>query len=100
MPIFSEGGANTWGSSVNLSGPDSDEARRYILDNALMWLRDMHVDGLRLDAVHALVDQRATHVLEEMAQEVDRLSVAVGRPLTLIAQSGPHDPHLVPPLAA
>ena len=67
FPIFAEGGANTWGNSINLDGPDSDEVRRYIIDNALMWLRDMHVDGLRLDAVHALVDERATHVLEEMA---------------------------------
>ena len=67
FPIFAEGGANTWGNSINLSGPDSDEVRRYVIDNALMWLRDMHVDGLRLDAVHALVDERATHVLEEMA---------------------------------
>ncbi|SDM24148.1 maltooligosyl trehalose hydrolase [Geodermatophilus siccatus] len=100
MPIFSEGGANTWGSSVNLSGPDSDEVRRYILDNALMWLRDMHVDGLRLDAVHALVDERATHVLEEMAQEVDRLSVALGRPLTLIAESDLNDPRMVTPRVA
>ena len=80
FPIFAEGGANTWGNSINLSGPDSDEVRRYVIDNALMWLRDMHVDGLRLDAVHVLVDERATHVLEEMAQEVDKLSVAVGRP--------------------
>ncbi|MGY1736842.1 malto-oligosyltrehalose trehalohydrolase [Geodermatophilus sp. SYSU D00684] len=100
MPVFSEGGANTWGESVNLSGPDSDEVRRYILDNALMWLRDMHVDGLRLDAVHALVDERATHVLEEMAQEVDRLSVAVGRPLTLIAESDLNDPRMVTPRVA
>ncbi len=100
MPIFSEGGANTWGESVNLSGPDSDEVRRYILDNALMWLRDMHVDGLRLDAVHALVDERATHVLEEMAREVDRLSVALGRPLTLIAESDLNDPRMVTPRVA
>ncbi|WP_369253084.1 malto-oligosyltrehalose trehalohydrolase [Geodermatophilus amargosae] len=100
MPVFSEGGPNPWGSSINLSGPDSDEVRRYVLDNALMWLRDMHVDGLRLDAVHALVDERATHVLEEMAQEVDRLSVAEGRPLTLIAESDLNDPLLVTPRAA
>src|SRR5919202_2981664 len=100
MPVFSEGGANTWGNSVNLSGPDSDEVRRYILDNALMWLRDMHVDGLRLDAVHALVDERATHALEEMAQEVDRLSVALGRPLTLIAESDLNDPRMVTPRVA
>jgi maltooligosyltrehalose trehalohydrolase len=100
MPIFAEGGATAWGSSVNLSGADSDEVRRYILDNALMWLRDMHVDGLRLDAVHALVDERATHLLEELAQEVDRLSVAVGRPLSLIAESDLNDPRLVTPRAA
>ncbi|MBB3085588.1 malto-oligosyltrehalose trehalohydrolase [Geodermatophilus sabuli] len=100
FPVFAESGANTWGNSVNLSGPDSDEVRRYIIDNALMWLRDMHVDGLRLDAVHALVDERATHVLEEMAQEVDRLSVAEGRPLTLIAESDLNDPRLVTPRVA
>ena len=100
FPIFAEGGANTWGNSINLSGPDSDEVRRYVIDNALMWLRDMHVDGLRLDAVHALVDERATHVLEEMAQEVDKLSVAVGRPLTLIAESDLNDPRMVTPRVA
>ena len=100
FPVFAEGGANTWGNSINLSGPDSDEVRRYVIDNALMWLRDMHVDGLRLDAVHALVDERATHVLEEMAQEVDKLSVAVGRPLTLIAESDLNDPRMVTPRVA
>src|SRR3982751_879379 len=100
FPIFAEGGANTWGNSVNLSGPDSDEVRRYIIDNALMWLRDMHVDGLRLDAVHALVDERATHVLEEMAHEGDKLSVALGRPLTLIAESDLNDPRMVTPRVA
>jgi maltooligosyltrehalose trehalohydrolase len=100
FPVFSEGGANTWGSSVNLSGPDSDEVRRYIIDNALMWLGEMHVDGLRLDAVHALVDERATHVLEELAREVDALSVAVGRPLSLIAESDLNDPRMVTPRVA
>ena len=48
--------------------------RRYIIDNALMWLREYHVDGLRLDAVHALVDTRATHLLEELTIEVAALS--------------------------
>jgi maltooligosyltrehalose trehalohydrolase len=100
FPIFAEGGANSWGNSINLAGPDSDEVRRYVLDNALMWLRDMHVDGLRLDAVHALVDERATHVLEEMAVEVEKLSVAEGRPLTLIAESDLNDPRLVTPRVA
>ena len=69
--------------------------RRYIIDNALMWLRDYHVDGLRLDAVHALVDRRATHLLEQLAIEVDALSAHLGRPLTLIAESDLNDPRLV-----
>src|SRR4029453_8999402 len=76
FPIFAEGGANPWGNSINLGGPHSDGVRRYVIDNALMWLRDMHVDGLRLDAVHALVDERATHVPEAMAREADTLWVA------------------------
>src|SRR5690554_3238497 len=75
-PYLSEGRGNTWGSSVNLDSDGSDEVRRFIIDNALMWLRDYRVDGLRLDAVHALVDSRAVHVLEEMAVEVAALSAA------------------------
>ena len=94
-PYFSEGGANTWGTAMNLDGEDSDEVRRYIVDNALMWLSDMHVDGLRLDAVHALVDSRAQHVLEQLAEEVAVLSAHVGRPLTLIAESDMNDPRLI-----
>ena len=74
--------------------------RRYILDNVLMWLRDYHVDGLRLDAVHALVDSHAVHLLEEIAIEVDALSAHVRRPLTLIAESDLNDPKLITPREA
>jgi maltooligosyltrehalose trehalohydrolase len=88
-------GANTWGRSVNLDGPDSGEVRRYLLDNALMWLRDYHLDGLRLDAVHALVDHGATHILEEFAVAVDALATHLRRPLTLIAESDLNDARLV-----
>jgi maltooligosyltrehalose trehalohydrolase len=66
-----------------------------VIDNALMWLRDFHVDGLRLDAVHALRDTRATHVLEQLAVEVETLSAHVGRPLSLIAESDLNDPRLI-----
>ena len=62
-----------------------------------MWLRDYHVDGLRLDAVHALVDTHAVHLLEEIATEVDCLSPHVRRPLTLIAESDLNDPKLITP---
>jgi maltooligosyltrehalose trehalohydrolase len=92
-PYFA--GRNIWGPTVNLDGPDSDEVRRLVIDNALSWFRDFHVDALRLDAVHALVDHRAIHVLEQLATEVDSLSAGLGRPLTLIAESDLNDPKLV-----
>lgn len=94
-PYLSEGTANTWGTSINLDGPQSDEVRKYIIDNAKMWLDDYHVDGLRLDAVHALVDHRAVHLLAELADEVDALSTHLARPLTLIAESDLNDPKLI-----
>ena len=102
LPVFGpyineEGPQSTWGESLNLDGPESGEVRRYILDNVQMWLHDYHVDGLRLDAVHALVDSHAVHLLEEMATEVDVLSAHVRRPLTLIAESDLNDPKLINP---
>ncbi|HXD62960.1 MAG TPA: malto-oligosyltrehalose trehalohydrolase [Lacisediminihabitans sp.] len=96
-PYLREQGSNTWGSSVNL---DSPEVRRYILDNALMWMRDYHVDGLRLDAVHALVDESPKHILQELAEETDALSAFLGRPLSLIAESDLNDPKLITPREA
>ena len=92
---FFKPGRSTWGDLVNLDGPGAAPVRRYILDNALMWLHEFHVDGLRLDAVHALVDLGALHILEEMAVEVDALSTHLRRPLTLIAESDLNDPRLV-----
>lgn len=96
-PYLRDGSANTWGDSVNL---DEREVRRYIVDNALMWLRDFHVDALRLDAVHALVDTSPKHLLQELAEEVAALSAALGRPLTLIAESDLNDPKLITPREA
>ena len=92
-PYFA--GSNIWGPTVNLDGAHSEAVRRYIIDNACLWLRDFHVDGLRLDAVHALRDTRATHVLEELAVEVEGLAAHVGRPLSLIAESDLNDPRLI-----
>ncbi len=103
LPLFGpylKAGANTWGDLVNLDGEGSAEVRRYILDNVRMWLADYHVDGLRLDAVHALADDSGTHLLEEMAIEVAALSAHQRRPLTLIAESDLNDPLLVTPREA
>lgn len=98
-PYLSEAAAGPWGDAVNLDGAQSDEVRRYILDNALFWLRDMHVDGLRLDAVHALHDSRALPLLEELSAEVSRLADETRRPATLIAESDLNDPKLIRPRA-
>ncbi|MFG1881734.1 malto-oligosyltrehalose trehalohydrolase [Micromonospora sp. NPDC049102] len=92
--------SNSWGRSINLDGPQSDEVRRYIIDSVLMWLRDYHVDGLRLDAVHALPDTRAVPLLEELAVAVESLSTHLGRPLSLIAESDLNDPRLITPREA
>jgi maltooligosyltrehalose trehalohydrolase len=89
--------ANTWGDTVNLDGDDSAEVRRYIIDNAVMWLRDYHVDALRLDAVHALSDESALHLLAELSAVTDALALELGRPLVLIAESDLNDPKLITP---
>jgi maltooligosyltrehalose trehalohydrolase len=90
-------GSNPWGESLNLSDADADEVRRYIIDCALRWMRDFHTDGLRLDAVHALVDTTAIHILEELSAETDALADQLGRPLSLIAESDLNDPRLITP---
>src|SRR5262245_22372088 len=69
-PYFTDRYATPWGPAVNLDGRGSDEVRRFLCDNALMWLRDYHMDGLRIDAVHALFDQSALHILEQLGAEV------------------------------
>jgi maltooligosyltrehalose trehalohydrolase len=86
---------NSWGRAVNLDGPWSGEVRRYIADSVRMWLRDYHVQALRLDAVHAFNDRSATHLLEELAVDVESLSTHLGRPLSLIAESDLNDPRLI-----
>ena len=94
-PYLTEAHTTPWGPAVNLDRPGSDEVRRYVVDNALMWLRDYHVDGLRLDAVHALVDERATHLLEDLAVHVEALGAQLRKPLWMVAESDLNDARLV-----
>ncbi|HLU97168.1 MAG TPA: malto-oligosyltrehalose trehalohydrolase [Thermobifida alba] len=92
-PYFS--GENAWGPSLNLDGPDSDEVRAHVVEGALSWLRDFHLDGLRLDAVHALPDRRAEPLLAELSARVDALAAGLRRPLSLVAESDRNDPATV-----
>jgi maltooligosyltrehalose trehalohydrolase len=94
-PYFTHRYNTPWGDAVNLDDAGSDEVRRFFCDNALMWLRDYHFDGLRLDAVHALIDTSARHFLEQLAEEVDVLEAVVGRHLVLIAESDLNDPRII-----
>jgi len=89
-----------WGGAVNLEGPHACDVRRFFCDNASMWMRDFHIDGLRLDAVHALVDRSAIHFLEQLASETKSLEAAIGRQLVLIAESDLNDPRVVTPREA
>lgn len=94
-PYFTDRHNTPWGDALNFDGPYSDEVRRYFCDNALMWLRDYHFDGLRLDAVHAIVDTSAIPFLEQLSTEVDVLEAHLGRHLVLIAESDLNDPRVV-----
>jgi maltooligosyltrehalose trehalohydrolase len=100
LPVFGpylSSGSNPWGESINIADAGADEVRRYILDCALRWMRDFHADGLRLDAVHALVDTTAIHILEEMSAETAALADESGRPLSLVAESDMNDPRTITP---
>ncbi|MFI0405069.1 malto-oligosyltrehalose trehalohydrolase [Actinomadura sp. 3N508] len=94
-PYFTDVHPTPWGAAVNFDQEGSDEVRDFVVQNALMWLRDYHVDGLRLDAVHAITDLGAVHILEDLSCAVACLSAHLGRELFLIAESGLNDPRLV-----
>lgn len=96
-PYLTERHHTPWGGAINFEGEGSDEVRRFFCDNALMWMRDYHIDGLRLDAVHEYIDRSAVHFMEQLSAEVKALSAELGRRLVLIAESDLNDPRVVTP---
>jgi maltooligosyltrehalose trehalohydrolase len=94
---FSKRYHTPWGEAVNFDCSHSDEVRKFVIDNALMWLRDFHFDGLRIDAVHQIYDFSAIHILEEMQLEVEILEKETNKNFFLIAESDLNDPRLVRP---
>ncbi|HVW11140.1 MAG TPA: malto-oligosyltrehalose trehalohydrolase [Bryobacteraceae bacterium] len=99
-PYFTDQHHTPWGEAVNLDDAGSTEVRRFFCDNALMWLRDYRIDGLRLDAIHSIFDSSAVHFLEQLSREVEELQAAAGRHFCLIAESDLNDPRVVMPREA
>lgn len=90
-PYFSTRYSTPWGLTFNFDDSGSDEVRKFILENVEYWLRDFHVDGLRLDAVHAIIDNSPKHILEDIADLVHKYNRIV------IAESDLNDPKIVNP---
>jgi maltooligosyltrehalose trehalohydrolase len=96
-PYFTDRHHTPWGKAINVDGADSDPVRAFLIDNTLMWLEEHGVDGVRLDAIQAIVDTSATHVIEELAARVDELETRTGRRCWVIAESDLNDPKVVRP---
>lgn len=94
-PYIAQHLATPWGPAFNYDTAGSDEVRAFVLDNAVMWLRDYHCDGLRLDAVQAMLDTSAVHILEAIGDTVADLSYGLQRTLWVIAESDLNDPRIV-----
>jgi maltooligosyltrehalose trehalohydrolase len=94
-PYFTDRYRTPWGAAINYDGAGSNEVRRFVIDNALYWVTEYHVDALRLDAVHGIYDFGARHILEELAHEVHAQARALGRRVQVIAESDLNDPRLL-----
>jgi maltooligosyltrehalose trehalohydrolase len=97
---FSERYFTPWGQPVNFDGAHSDAVRNFVVQNALMWCRDFHIDGLRLDAIHAIYDFSAKHIMQELAESIEELSSETGREYCLIAESHLNDVRYIKPVSA
>ncbi|MBF9254430.1 malto-oligosyltrehalose trehalohydrolase [Pontibacter sp. 172403-2] len=97
-PYFTGKYNTPWGKALNYDDAQSDHVRNYFLQNALMWLRDYHIDALRLDAVHAIYDTGAKHFLQELAEHVQELEQQTSRSYLLIAESDMSDVRLLNPV--
>jgi maltooligosyltrehalose trehalohydrolase len=94
--FFSERHRSPWGAGINLDGPHARGVRDFFVTNALHWIREYHLDGLRLDATHAMVDESARHFLAELSA---RVRAGAGRPVVLMAEDSRNLAHMARPEA-
>jgi len=99
-PFFTEAYRTPWGEALNFDGPYSNGVRRFFIDNALYWVTEYHIDGLRLDAVHGIFDFGARHILEELTEAVHRQAAVLGRSISVIAESDLNDVRIIKPRSA
>jgi maltooligosyltrehalose trehalohydrolase len=90
-PYFKDQYRTPWGSAINYDGADSDAVRHYIVSNALYWVTEYHIDGLRLDAIHGIYDFSATHILKELSLAVHAQAARLNRQILVIAESDLND---------
>ena len=99
-PYFTARHSTPWGPGVNYDGPGSEGVRRHVIENGRMWVREFHIDGFRLDAIHAIHDASPTHILTEFAEAVRAEAARAGRRAHVIAESHDNDRRLVLPASA
>jgi maltooligosyltrehalose trehalohydrolase len=91
--------ATPWGSAMNLDGPESDAVRDYFIEHALYLIDDLGIDGLRLDAIHAIADSSEVPFVAELAAAVHERADTLGRLVTVVAESAADDARVTTPLA-
>jgi maltooligosyltrehalose trehalohydrolase len=96
-PYFTDRYKTPWGAAINFDGPESDEVRQFITDNALYWVTEYHIDGLRIDAVHGIFDFSARHILFDIRETVHRQAKRLNRPIAMIAESDLNDVRVIDP---
>lgn len=98
-PYFTDRYRTPWGCAINYDGPDSDEVRAYVINNALYWVTEFHIDALRLDATHSIFDSSTRHILRELTETVHAQADRLGRLIYVIAESDLNDVRVIAPIA-
>jgi maltooligosyltrehalose trehalohydrolase len=96
-PYFTDRYKTAWGDAINYDGPGSEHVRRYVVENALYWVREYHMDGLRLDAIQAIIDSSPLHIVAEIQRDVQEFARGAGRKVCVIAESDQNDRKLLLP---
>jgi maltooligosyltrehalose trehalohydrolase len=96
-PYFTDRYKTPWGPAVNFDGSESDEVRKFVIDNVLYWVTEYHIDGLRIDAIHGIFDFSAQHILDEIRESVHQQARRLGRQIVVIAESDLNDVRVINP---